>query len=554
MYAGSNYGDSSSKDDAPVNMLALQVNILIRQLAAQSPKVLVSTPHTRLKSSAWDLELAINQAIKKIQFEKTLRRCVLDALFCQGVCKIGLHETSSAQLYGSEFTGYSTFARPVDLDNYITDMVSGENPSFVGDKYRVLYDGLMKSSYDEQAKKKLSADRSTTQQDGIERAESIGAGQLNLADEFQDTIELMDIYLPAKQLVITIPSSGNVWPPLRIAEWNGPQRGPYHRLGFVDIPNNPVPNSPVLLMMPLHELCNKLFVKNAQDAIHSKEVFTYNSSAAEDALRIINAKNGEAVKCDDPAGFKQIRTRGVDNMMLAFNIETRNLYSTLAGNLYSLGGLSVQAETVGQEKLLHDSASTQVQDMQALTVEFTRQCCEAIGLFLWNDPLVEIPLVRTIPGYEDLGIGQEFVWSSENRKGEFLDYNFSINPYSMREKTPQQQLQTIMAFINQVYGPNIQSAMQQGITLNFEAIAHEFGHLADMPELESILIKAGPPQAMQPGVVGEPPPKPAMTERREVRINRPGTSQRGNDAALMQLYSGSKLQESQRSALVGTSG
>ena len=555
MYVGSSYGDSSGKDDTPLNMLALQVNILIRQLAARSPKVLVSTPHTQLKGAAWDLELAINETIKKIQFGRTLRRCVLDALFCQGICKIGLHETGSAQLYGSEITGYSVFAKPVDLDNYITDMASGENPSFVGDKYRVLYDELMKSSaYDSQAKKTLGRDRSAYQQDGTERADSIGAGTLNMADEFQDTVELMDIYLPAKQLVITIPSSGHAWPPLKITEWNGPQRGPYHRLGFIDVPNNPISNSPVFLLMKLHELCNRLYVKNAQDAIDSKEVFTYSSSASEDAMRIINAANGEAVKCDDPNGFKQIRTRGVDNMMLAFSIQARSLYSYMAGNLDALGGLSPQADTARQEELLTNSASTQVQDMQALTIEFTRNCCEAMALFLWNDPLVEIPLVRTIPGYEDLGIGQEFIWSAENRKGEFLDYNFSINPYSMRDKTPQEQLQTMMAFVNQVYMPNIQSAMQQGITLNFEAIAHEFGHLADMPELESILIKAGPPQAMKPGVIGDPPPKPAMTERREVRINRPGTSQRGNDAAMMQVLAGSKLQESQRNALVGALG
>ena len=550
-YVGTFYSDNGAAKEVPVNLLAQYVNIMVRQLAARTPRVTITTKYRELMPKALDFETATNRTLKRIRFNETLRTCVMDALFSTGICKIGLYEAGSAELYGTNYQGQHPFAESIDIDDYFVDMcVSREDRiTFVGDDYWVPYEAIMESDlYIKSAKQALVPSTRWEASNGEYRVDEIGGDRTSNPETYKDFVRLSDIYLPAEQLVITIPKHGD-GKPIRVVEWNGPQCGPYHRLGFINIPNNVMKMGPVSLLRSLHELANSCMRKNADNAKNQKKILAAAAEAKEDADRIIEAINGDVVKIDHPESIKEFVFNGVDPQSMAFGLSVMDNFSRFAGNLDSLGGLSPQADTAKQEELLHNSASTQVQDMQAQTVEFAKNCCESIAQLLWTDPLIEIPLSRRLPGYPDLPLEENFVWTPEDRIGEFLNYNFKIEPYSLQDQTPQQKIQTILNFLNGVYMPNIQAAMQQGVVLNFEALARQFARLTDMDELEEVFEFTQPPMATRQGPIGQPPMKPPMTKRTEERINRPGATHAGKTEAMIQLAMGSKLQDSQRAAL-----
>ena len=86
-FIGSNHLEGGFVKKVPVNFLKLAVDIYVRQLAARSPRVLVTTKHPELKSVAANLELAVNEIPEEVKLTDTLRRFVTEALFAIGILK-----------------------------------------------------------------------------------------------------------------------------------------------------------------------------------------------------------------------------------------------------------------------------------------------------------------------------------------------------------------------------------------------------------------------------------------------------------------------------------
>ena len=110
-----------------------------------------------------------------------------------------------------------------------------------------------------------------------------------------------------------------------------------------------MPLSPVALWQDLNDLVNTLFRKLSKQAISRKTVAVFAGGSDEDARRFCGAADGDAIRGsgNDP---REVSVGGIDQPNLAFAIQVRDLYSVLAGNLDSLGGLSPQSETATQDK------------------------------------------------------------------------------------------------------------------------------------------------------------------------------------------------------------
>ena len=67
------------------------------------------------------------------------------------------------------------------------------------------------------------------------------------------------------------------------------------------------------------------------------------------------ANDGEVILVNDANSLKEMRFGGPDQANLAFAIHAKATHSEIAGNLQTLGGLSPQADTLGQEQLLNQS-------------------------------------------------------------------------------------------------------------------------------------------------------------------------------------------------------
>lgn len=542
-YVGSNYSDNGSDDKMPVNLMELAVNIYTQQLVANSPKVLVTTRQRQLKPYAVTLELACNHLLKEIQFHKVLRRAVIDALFSIGIVKSGIELLADQEVYGYLRDLGQPFAENVSLNDWVHDTEAEviEKCEFMGDRYRLPYEWVMESGvYDKQAlstlKPTLKSYYDSNEYDPLQ----ISKGSDTDPDEYQSHVELWDIWLPQENLVLTLPAEGE-GRPLRVIEWDGPETGQYDLLCFNDVPGNIMPLPPASLWSDLNDISNRLFRKLGRQAERQKTILGIQSGADEDGNRIVDANDGEAIRMDNPDKAREYNFGGIDQTSLAFLLQLKDMFVYLGGNLDTLGGLSPMSETVGQDTLLNQNASKRVAEMQDRVVDFAGSIIEKEAWYLWYDPLIQLPLVKQRPGSS---FEIPTVFDPEKMEGDFLDYNFDIEPYSMQHSSPGMKLQTLLQTFQQYVLPLLPVLQQQGINVNIQALFETISKYANVPELMDVLEVVGVSTTFNPGVVGEMSPKPAVTKHTTERVNRPGSTRSGKDQALSQaLINGSANQD-----------
>jgi hypothetical protein len=549
-YVGYHYSDDGTADRVPVNLLELAVNIYTQQMAARAPKALVQTRFGELKPMAADFELALNHLIKEIRLGHTIRLAVIDALFSLGIIKSGLERRAAVEIDGYLHDVGQPFADVVSLDNWVHDTTATrlEKCQFMGDRYRLPLD-LVKDSRAFKNTDSLQATVKTGyNESGDTKTESLSHGTETDPDEYKDMVELWDLWLPSENLLVTMPAEGE-GKPLRVIEWDGPETGPYKILSFSDVPGNIMPLAPSALWMDLHDLANRLFRKLGRQAERQKTVLGVQSGSEDDGDRILKANDGEALKMDNPDRAREYRFGGIDQPSLAFLLQVKDLFVYLGGNLDSLGGLSPMADTLGQDQLLAQNASKRVADMQDRVIEFSKEVICDLGFYLWNDPLIELPLTKRVPGFDNLFVPVTF--DAESREGDFLDYNVEIEPFSMQHQTPQMKLQALVQVFQQFLAPYAPMMAEQGIGINFEALLSIIAKYTNVSELGDILEFAAPPTVYKPGVVAQPPQKMTMPTTRHIseRVNRPGATRQGKDAALMQTLLGGNPQQSELAAL-----
>lgn len=538
-YVGYHYGEHGSGDKVPVNLLELLVKIYTYKIAASRPQVIINTDHLPLKVSASNLQLAINSILKEMNFESVLRRWLLDAIFGIGIIKTGITDTYQVEIGGNFYVTGQPFAANISNDDYVVDMSqkTWNSPFYEGNKYLVPYDELKTSKgfYDKKAVDKIRPSSiKGVNEDGSESANSITGSNGEFVDEYVECVELWDVFLPREQRVLTI-SKDNDGRPLRNVEWNGRKRGPYHKLWFNEVPDNLLPLPPASNLKDLHDISNRLFTKLGRQAEAEKTIIGYRGGLHNDAQRIISASDQQAVQMDDPRGVQQYQFGGVNPQTFAFTIQLRDLFSYLAGNLDTLGGLSAQAGTLGQEEILAASSNDRISDMRDRTVTGVVDVVYDFAQYLWDDPLMEMELVRRVPGFEDIAI--PFTYTSADQKGQLADYMFEIMPYSMQQQTPGMKLQFIQKVVMEMVMPMLPFLQEQGLTVNFTELFSLVSDYGNMPELNSIITFADGNPINKGGGVEQPRQAP-VTKRVNERVNRSTATRQGKDQVMMQTLMG----------------
>lgn len=552
-FVGHYYGDGGLKKDMPVNAMAIAPMVYGRNLFARTPRVMVRTPHKELKWRANNLELLIGQNLKLMGFKPQMDAVIMNALFGMGVMKIGLTGAGTVNIGGQEIEYGQAYAKSVDFDDWVHDTAARtwEEIAFCGNRYRIpLEFAKAYEGFDEKVRKDLRlTSKHDYRQDG-DRAEELGTGDepQHERDEYEDYVELWDIWLPREGLLLTLPADGGETP-LATVEWQGPRDGPYHTLGFIPVPNNIMPVAPASHWKDLNDLLNSLMRKLAKQAINMKEVTLVRPGGGDDAQRIEAANDGDIIRSDDPTQIGAVKYRGPDQATLLFALQVKTLENWMMGNLDAISGLSAQAETLGQEKLIQESSSRQLAEMQSRVTEFVRVVTKDVAWWVWTDERAVVPLTQKIPG-TDLEVQTYF--RPEDRKGQFLDYNLDIDPYSMREATPGERLAAIERFVQQML-PLLPVMQQEGFELNLEAFSRLYAKYANVPEVDDLLSFHRQPNPNQAGMVlpstAGTVPKPAQTERIERRISMPGASRQGSDAIMGMMLSGQGVQQSEAASM-----
>lgn len=544
-YAGPGYGGRKGREKL-LNKMNQAVDAYMTVLAANRPQVQIETKYAQLKPFAVHFQVAINNFLKEIGIEHTIRRWVMDAFFCVGVVKVHLADSGLVQLEDDLWMDPGIpFASNVSVDDLVYDMSAKKitTMKFCGDIYRIPYDdiidGIGDGVYTEEARKLTPTSKYSSGDDG--RLEEISRGDLTDKDEFEPMIDLMDVWLPRDGMIYTFPvqrggeSITIHGEPIAELPWED-DKGPYHFLSFNDVPENIMPVSPASHLDGLDRLINNMMRKVKAQAERHKQNPVYSPAGVEDAKRLREYGDGEWVLSSNPGETRVVEQGGVNPNTMAFINNAISLFDTQAGNLVAMLGLGAQSQTVGQEQLIHSAGNKKIGQMQARVVEASTGLITSLGLLLWMDEFTTVSGAREIPGTD---IQIEKHWKPGERAGKFLNYNFKIIANSMSFQTPSQKANAFISLMNQFYIPMQPMIMQQGGVMNLQKINKFFADSLEIPQIEELIqfpndgLDELSPQAEVRGT------KPPSTTRNYVRSGRPQQTSEADKMASFWASSGS---------------
>jgi hypothetical protein len=548
-FTGSLYGntDEIGSHDIIMNLMYQTAETYTMSLSANRPRVLVTAEHAELAPFAHTFQLGINNLIKEIRLESILRKAVMDAFFSIGIVKVYTADSGLVQLEGEDewVDPGKPFAENISFDDFGYDTTAAEyrKSAFAFNKYRISRKKVLEdSAYNSEVAEKLQI---VSQYPGWNSDTGEVPVREMLKSETQEAgiepmIDLMDIWLPKDKMVITMPVGHNT-EPLRVVEWEGPENGPFHTLSLTcEVPDNIMPVSPAMNLKPLHDLINGLLRKQRRQAQRQKDIPFYQAGHQDDARRIEKASDGEWTRVDNPDSVNVMKMGGVDPQNQAFSMSMKETYDRMAGNLQMMAGLGPQSDTLGQDKLIHGAVSKREANMQYRVVDFTARICSDLGKLLWQDEMLEIP--QTFDSY---GATIRADWSPEAREGDFIDYNFAVEPYSMMYKSPSERVQGITSFVTQIALPMEGMMQQYGGTIDIQELVEMYAELMDMPRLKQI-IKFQEQKQDRPGPTPQQPGQSSHTVRESVRRSVPtGGTESARSNVMQQVLQGGQPNQQQ---------
>jgi len=492
-YTGPHYGKNST-EDRPINMLQLSVESLLQQLSSRAPQVLCNTHKPELRSAAVELELAMNQALKKMKFEQEHRLWVLSAIFLVGIMEVGLDVVDMPEVDGEQLPITDVFCEAIMFDDFVFDTSAAKwdrrQVGFWGHKYRMsLEEAKNDPTFDKEARSELkSMERGNRDETAVISKPN---GNSGTTEVFNEMCEIWQIFVPQENELVTFSVDGGD-KPLKTVKWQGPKHGPYHLIGFNPVLNNIMPLSPVANWIDLDDLENKLYTKLGRQASRQKTIGICDQAAVKDGQNIIKTADGDVIAVGSPNAFKEASFGGVNQQTLGFALNVRSMADFVMGNLSAQMGLGASAATLGQEKMIRQAANVRIGSMQGVLLTATQGVLQDIAFYLHHHPTVEYDLTIDITGmdmqvpvswpYRDNGYGEEV----DVRKGDYEQYDVSIQPYSMTEISPGERA----TLLRQIWAQDILPAIQLGVQPDVYAYLDRLARLYDLPELRDIVKMA----------------------------------------------------------------
>ena len=185
--------------------------------------------------------------------------------------------------------------------------------------------------------------------------------------------------------------------------------------------------------------------------------------------------------------------------------------------------------------------------MQYRVVDFAKNICQDMGWILWND------MATNIENEYKVGTSTfRTQWTPDMREGDYLQYNFQIEPYSMMYKSPSERLNNLTNFITQILMPMQQNLQQSGGVIDIQELVEINAELLDMPRLKQI-VKFEEPKGDRPGPSPAEPGQPQKIVRENIRRSVPtGGTQESRSNVMQQVLSGGQPNQ-QQAAQMGRS-
>lgn len=508
-YVGRFYSDDGSKTSVLVNLVEFFVNTYLRSLVPTDPATFVTVRDPRLRQAKFKLNMSLDQLIREIRLGESLRDCVFDAFFSVGLIKIGITE-GSRPTQGFLHNEWQPFADPVLLRNWVHDMTAErwDQIDFAGDRYKITIDELEEvEGVNKQALKEIKDQRKmrgilTEQNNTV-----LGPDKKTDRDAaLRDYVEVWDLWMPKEQQIVTLFDATNDPSDVRgkavaSRDHQGPENGPYRRLGFSRVSGVTMPLSPVATLIELHEFDNALWRKASRQAQNQKTVVGARQGSVRDAQKLIQGSDMDVVSIADPNALRDFRFNGADPGTVSMARSAMQLFNQMGGNPELLAGVAAPSETLGQDRLLNANANQRLRSMQEDVMEFTTGVVKDLAWWLWTDPLIRLPATKRLPTGEQISI----VFTPEDREGDFLDYNFEVNPYSLQSRTPQEEFNLLMQILQLIQSMRPDFAAQGGF-INVEKLLRLISDLTNFRSLDEFVMftDAAGAESLRNQAVGQP--------------------------------------------------
>lgn len=544
-YIGHHYSSESTKKKVPVNLIALYVQIVMRNLIAKEPRVMLSVFDRAAKPMVSSAETWANRQLEEMGFAETEAMVALDSLFGLGILKVGLATPAESAMAGWNLPGGTPFAAHVSFDDFVYDIHARtlKEAGYAGHRIRVPLETIKDNKfYDKRARARLQPMQDNPYNlEGDERASTIGRGYWSAEEEYTEFVDLWEVYLAREKTVITLPGDFVSGDPsedeLSRQEWVGPDCGPYHYLGMGIVPDNAMPKNPIMDLIDCHEMVNELYRKLFKQAGRQKELLVVAAGADADGRRIMDANDGDVIKSDRPEAAVVRGYGGPNNLNQAFVMHISEVFNRLAGNLDMMGGLAPQSKTLGQDQLLAQSATGTTLDKQASVQRHVSSGIKALLWYWWHDPRNVMESTHALPGLPEFQL-QRQVKPQDRQRMPFQKMDIKVDPYSLLHTTPQQRAADLTGLMTQMILPMMPVLQSQGISVDLNVLLTKLAKYKDMPDLPEIVTITPPPQ--QDSTSGpEQPGMPAQTTRTYERISRGSATKTGQDKSVQQALLGS---------------
>lgn len=487
----------------PINSLDEMFGTLTRTLVDQNPSCRVVN-HKRRRTAAM-LREELQRRIVETNLYVTLQECVQDALIRMGVVKVGIAPAEQVEIEGHWHDVGKPYADFVGLDSFVIDLRGSREDQidFAGDSYSRRLDYLRDNpNYDQNVVDKLGPNKTTARE-----------GKRNYSETLYDWVDLLDLYLPQANAIVTVPDEAQAVPePLRIIPYNGAEGGPYLYLRFSRLLGSIIPTGPAPMLFDLHDFNNRAYRRVFRQADRQAEYWTYTGDAEADAEAHKAAYDGQFIKVDNPQGVTRNVKGGVSPHTLGTARHGRDLFNERAGNLRAQSGTGVSAGTLGQEERLAQGVGQMIGHMRNQVYAFTGKILENWAQYIWNDPLTQREVTRQVGGRPVDGL-----WTPEEREGDVIQFEFDIVPGSMTRRGHEEQAASLLASARAIM-ETMQFPATKRVVFDHAYFAEMLGEYLNQPELGKLVSFAPNAESVYPGTkasVGQPPtarPVPAGGE------------------------------------------
>lgn len=538
-YCGDLYGDNAAGAEVPVNLLGLYVETVVNAVIDAAPRVMLSTFDEAMRATVDAMQSWVNDQLVAMNVAETYQRVLTDALFWVGIGKVALATPADAEAEAWDVEAGQPFFEAIDPDDAVWDTTARRHSrcKYTGCRYAVPTD-LANELYRKGRREKFeAADPLDVNDGGDDRIYTVGTSG-GRHERVEDETVFWEIFLTRHKLVVTLLDrdgqpdceSG----PVRVQPWVGPTCGPYHFLSLGTVPGNLEPKSPVMDLVSPHRHFNRNYRKLLNRAANSKRLTIYSGRGTELAKRVKDAGDLDMVQGDDVGELHEFESGGPTNDLLTMCDHIRNMFSYRGGNLEILRGLSPEARTAAQSKMMNENAGAGI---GAIANAFHGHVQDTVTSLIWYfhyHPTKVMETHHSPPMLPEYRILRRV--TPRMRGG--TPPRVKIDPYSLGRQTPQSRL----AFITQTVttlAPLMQLVAQQGKLPNMDELLSLMAKYGNEPDLAKIFNLVVPPQPGNAGTTGagDGSMKPAQTERTYNRISSGGQGAQADQQRLDQNVS-----------------